>query len=197
MKRHIRIIIGIVFLGISLFCSFYILPTESELYLKSDVSNLENSIFPITIIISIVLAFLMFFDKTEFYGSKWSKLMYIGYIGMMSYLILIFTSDILTAVTLKINRISITQTLNKSFEISYNSSTYNGDTYTSPWIRHFENKYIIYGRISDRYYEDGVDRIIANDDEYNRIVKEEPKKRLSIKLKKGLFGIWFDPKISE
>ena len=178
-------------------CTFYFLPKESELYLKSDISNLQNAIFPLLIILSIAFAFIMLFDKTEFNGSKWSKVAYIGYIGIMSYLIFSMTSDLLTTATLKINRISTSQMIYKKFEITHNLHTSNNKTDTIAWINHSENKHIIHGRITDKHYEVGVDRIIANDSEYSRIAKVELKKKFNIKLKKGLFGIAFDPKISE
>jgi hypothetical protein len=197
MKRRTRIIIGIAFMSLALLSTFHFLPKESELYLESDISDFQNSIFPISILLSIVLAFLIVFDKSEYTGGKWSKIVYIGYIGMMSYLIFSMTSDLLTTFTLKINRISTTQTLNKNFEITHNLYTSNNKTDTIAWINHSEYKHIIHGRISDRHYEDGVDRVITNDIEYSRIAKKELKKEFNIKLKKGLLGILFDPKISE
>jgi len=183
-------------MSLTLLSTFYFLPKESELYLKSDISDLRNSLLPISIILSIVFAFLIVFDKTEYTGGKWSKIVYIGYVGIMSYLILSMTSDLLTTVSLKINRISTTQTLNKNFEITYNLYTSNDKTDTIAWINHSENKHIIHGRISDRYYEDGVDRIIADNNDYAKIAKIELKKEFNIKLKKGLLGILFDPKVS-
>lgn len=197
MKKRIRIIIGIAFFGISLLCTFHFLPNESEHYLKSDISNFENSVLPLSIILSILFAFIILFDKSEFTGSKLFKAIYIGYIGMMSYLAFSMTSDLLMTVSLKINRISTTQTLNKTFEVTDNFYTSNKKTDTIAWINHSENKHIIHGRISDRNYEHGVDRIIANDYEYSKIAKTELNKKFNISLKRGLLGIAFEPKISE
>lgn len=197
MKKRTRIIIGIAFFGICLLCTFHILPSESEHYLKSDISNFENSTLPLSIILSILFAFIILFDKSEFTGGKLFKVMYIGYIGIMSYLAFSMTSDLLTTVALKINRIEATQTLNKTFEVAHNFYTSDNKTDTIAWINHSENKHIIHGRVSDRNYEHGVDRIIANDYEYSKIAIKELKKKFNITLKKGLLGIPYEPKILE
>ena len=194
MKRRTRTIIGIAFFGIASFCSFYFLPKESELYLKSDISELRNSILPISIIFSIVFAYLIAFHKTEYNGGKWSKAIYIGYIGMMSYLIFGMTSDLLTTVALKTNRISKTETLNKNFLISTNSITSNGIKTITPWVIKRENTYEVRGRISDKSYEDDVDGIFMNSADYKKV---QDKKEFGITLEKGLFGIPYKPIIKE
>jgi hypothetical protein len=195
MKRRTRTIIGIAFLGIALFCSSYFLPKESELYLKSDISELRNSILPISIIFSIVFAYLIAFHKTEYNGGKWSKAIYIVYIGMMGYLFFGMTSDLLTTIVLKTNRISKTETLNKNFVMSTFTVTSNGKlTESGPWVIKSEDKYEVRGRLSDKSYENDVDGIFM---EINDYLKIEEKKEFGITLQQGLFGIPFKPIIKE
>ncbi len=175
--------------------AFYFLPKESELYLKSDISDLRNSLLPISIILSIVFAFLTVFDKTEFVGRKWSKAIYIGYIGIMSYLIFGLTSDLLITIALKANRVNTTQKLNKTFIISTFSITTNGEkTESGLWVIKSENKYEVRGRLLDKSYEDDVDGIFMNINDYKKI---EQKKEFAITLQKGLFGIPYAPIIKE
>ncbi|ARV10623.1 hypothetical protein BTO05_13625 [Winogradskyella sp. PC-19] len=195
MKRRTRIIISIVFLLTSLLSSFYFLPKESELYLKSDISELRSSILPISILLSIVLAFIIAFHKSEFNGGKWSKVIYIGYIGITSYLILSLTSDLLTTIALKTNRITKNETVNKNFVMSTYTVTTNGElTESGPWVIKSENKYEVRGRIKDKSYEDDVDGIFMDKNDYAKI---EHKEEFKITLSNGLFGIPYEPIINE
>ena len=193
MKRRTKTIIGITFLGIALFCSFYFLPKESELYLKSDITELRNSILPISIILSIVFAYLIAFHRTEYNGGKWSKAIYIVYIGIMSYLIFGITSDLLTTIVLKTNRISKTETLNKNFVMSTLTVTSNGKlTESGPWVIRSEDKYEVRGRLSDKSYEKDVDGIFMDKKDYMKI---EHMKEFGITFQKGLFGIPYEPTV--
>mgnify|MGYP001025135929 FL=1 len=195
MKRRTRTIIGIAFLGIALLCSFHFLPKESELYLKSDISELRNSILPISIIFSFVFAYLIAFHRTEYNGGKWSKAIYIGYIGIMSYLIFGITSDLLTTIVLKTNRISKTEKLNKNFVMSTFTVTSNGElTESGPWVIKSLDKYEVRGRVSDKSYDNDVDGIFMDKNDYAKI---EQKKEFGITLQKGLFGIPYEPIIKE
>ena len=195
MKKQTRIIIGIIFLGITLLCNLLFLPEESELYLKSDILHLRKSLLPISIILSIFFAFVIIFNKTEFNDGKWSKAIYIGYIGMMSYLIFGLTSDLLTTVVLKTNRVSKTETLKKNFVISTFTITTNGTISESgPWIIKSDNKYEVRGRFTGKSYDENVDGIFMNINEYDKI---EKKKEFDITIKNGLFGIPYEPKVSE
>ncbi len=197
MKKRTRIIVGIIFSSLALISVLYFLPRESELYLESDISDLQNSLLPISITSSIVLAFIIVFDKSEFNDGKWSKAMYIGYIGIMSYLVFGLNSNLITNIALRLNRVTENQTVIENFIVTNNYHISNGKRDTIPWINHSENKHIIHGRISNRNYEDGVDGIIMNDIDYEKIAKIEPKIEFNFKLKKGLFGILYEPKLSE
>ena len=151
MKRRTRIIIAIVFLTLSLLSSFYFLPKESELYLKNDISELRSSILPISILLSIVLVSLIASHKSEFNIGKWSKIIYIGDIVITSILILNFTSDLLTTIVLKTNRISKNVAVNENFVISKFTVTTNGEVSESiPLVIKSKDKYEVRGRIEDK-----------------------------------------------
>ncbi|MBC8753835.1 hypothetical protein H2O64_04085 [Kordia sp. YSTF-M3] len=192
MKRRNRIIVAIIFLVTFFLCDFYLLPDESEHYLKSDIINLEQSLLPISIILSIIIAFFTTFDKSEFGNSIRAKIGSIVYVGVMSYLFFGLTSSLVTTVALKTNRITETETLTKNFVITNNIFKYNNRIDTIPSINHFENKHNVRGRISGKVYKDGVDGIFMNTDDYTIIQGE---KEFEITLKTGFFGIPYDPKI--
>lgn len=195
MNRLNRKIIGIVFVTIFLVTSFYFLPQESKFYLKSDVSELKNSLLPVSILTSIILAYITVFRKSEFSGSKWNKTIYVGYIGIMSCLVFNITSDFLTTIVLKTNRISSTEKLNKNFVMSTFTVTTNGKiTESGPWVIKSENNYEIRGKLSDKLYENDVDGIFIDKQDFAKI---EQKKEFAITLTKGLLGIPFEPILIE
>ena len=195
MKRRTRIIIAIVFLTLSLLSSFYFLPKESELYLKNDISELRSSILPISILLSIVLVSLIASHKSEFNIGKWSKIIYIGDIVITSILILNFTSDLLTTIILKTNRISKNVAVNENFVISKFTVTTNGEVSESiPLVIKSKDKYEVRGRIEDKSYQDDVERIFIDKSEYGKI---EHKEEFRITLSTGLFGIPYEPIINE
>ena len=70
IKKRTRIIIGLIFLVVSLSSSFYFLPKESELYMTTDISNLQNTLLPISIALSIIIASILFFKKPEYNGGN-------------------------------------------------------------------------------------------------------------------------------
>ena len=175
--------------------TFYFLPNESELYLKSDILKLRNFLLPISIVLSIIFAFLLVFDRTEYNGGKWSKAMYILYIGMMSYLAFSLTSDLLTTIALKTNRTANNQTLDKNFVISTITVSSNGEIVESePWVIESENKYEVRGRISGKTYDKDVDGIYMDENDYAKISQ---KKEFAITLQKGLYGILYKPTLKE
>ncbi len=192
MKRRNRNTVAIIFLATSFLCIFYLFPNESEHYLKSDITDLEQSLLPISIILSVVITYFIIFDKSEFGSSIGSKIESIFYIGIMSYLCFGFTSSLVTTIALKINRISETETLTKNFVITHNIHKYNDRIDTIPSINHYENKHVVHGRISGKVYKDEVEGISINTNEYIII---QGRKEFEITLKTGFLGIPYDPKI--
>jgi hypothetical protein len=195
IKKRTRIIIGLIFLVVSLSSSFYFLPKESELYMTTDISNLQNTLLPISIALSIIIASILFFKKPEYNGGNWSRISSIGYIGIMSYLIYSFSSSLLTTVALKMNRVSETETLNKNFVISTMTFNSNGQLIRSePWVIKSEDKYEVRGKITGKSYDDNVDGIFMSKSDYAKI---EQKKEFGITLRNGLFEIPYEPTLKE
>ncbi len=181
MKRRNRIIIGIFFFGIYFLCAKYFLPEQSLNYLRSDLTEFKNLFLPISIIFSILMATLIAFDLKEFEGSKLSKLFYILYIGMMSYLSYPFASDIILSAGIKLNGISSDEIVSKKFNVAFKEK--NNDL-----------EYMVWGKIQNKTYEGGNDNLKLTKKEYDLINENQ---EIEIELKKGLFGIAFNPIIKK
>ncbi|MBQ4805552.1 hypothetical protein J8L88_22000 [Aquimarina sp. MMG015] len=181
MKRRTRIIIGIVVIGILTLSSFYFLPSESSLYLKSDMTYFKKSIMPISIILSIVIAVLVIFDRTEYNGKKWWKIMYIIYIGIMCYLIYPMMSDTVLMLGLKTNRLSSNELIIKKFIVTIKDSYDNLDN-------------TVWGRVPNKMYDGEIDKLKLTQKEYD-LVNE--KQEIILEMEKGIFGIPFNPIIKK
>jgi hypothetical protein len=181
MKRRNRIIVGILFFGIYFLCVRYFLPEESLNYLRSDLTELKKVLFAISIILSIVIAFLIVFDRNEFNGTKWSKFSYLIYIGTMSYLTFPMTSDIVLTAGIKLNEISANEIVNKKFKVAFKEKNNDSD-------------YMAWGKIPNRTYEGRIDNLKLTKKEYDLVNENQ---ELEIELKKGLFGIPFNPIMKE
>lgn len=178
MKKRNRIIfiIGITLIYTSIVLFFF--PKESEFYLKSDIKEFENSLIPISAIFSFVIVFLAFFDKKDFTGNKLTKIIQIGFIGIMSYFLFQQNSKIVTTVGLYINRLSVKEFLTQEFIVNFKR----------------ENEPYILGRITNRNYESELDKVKLKQTEFNKIMEKET---IKLKFKKGLFGIPYEPIINE
>ncbi len=195
MKKRTRIIIGLIFLVTSLSSAFYFLPKESELYLTTDISDLQKTLLPISIVLSIIISSILVFKKSEFNGGNSSRITHIGYIGIMSYLIYSLSSSLLTTVALKINRVFKTETTDKNFVMSTMTFRSNGELISSePWVVKSDSKYEVRGRITGKSYNDNVDGIFMDKSDYLKI---EQKKEFGITLVSGLFGIPYEPTLKE
>jgi hypothetical protein len=181
MKRRTRIIIGIAIVGISLLCVFCFLPQESTLYLKSDIADFKKSIMPISIVLSIVITLLIIFDRTEYNGKKWSKILYILYLGMMCYIINPIISETILTIGLKTNRLSSSESITKNFIVTVKDSY--SDLNNTVW-----------GRIPNKMYDGEIDKLKLNQKEYD-LVNE--KQEVILEMEKGLFGIPFNPNIKK
>jgi hypothetical protein len=181
MKIRTRIIIGIAIVGISLLCIFYFLPKESTLYLKSDMADFKKSIIPISIILSITITLSIIFDRTEFNGKKWSKILYILYLGMMCYIIYPMISDTILTLGLKTNRFSSNESITKNFIVTVK------DSYS-------ELNNTVWGRIPNKMYDGEIDKLKLNQEEYDSVSE---KQEIILELEKGLFGIPFNPTIKK
>ncbi len=179
MKRRNRIIIGILFFGIYWLCVKNILPKESLSYLNSDLTEFKRLFSPISIIFSIIIAFLIVFDLNEFKGTKLSKLFYIIYIGIMSYLSYPFTSEIVLTTGLKLNGISSNGTVIKKFKVAFKEK--NDDL-----------KYMVWGKILNKTYDGRIDKLNLTKKEYDLAYENQ---ELELEFEKGLFGIPYNPNI--
>ena len=177
MKKRTRIIIGIIVVGILSLNSFYFLPKESLLYLKSDMTDFKKLIMPISIILSIVITFLIVFDFTEYKGKKWSKIIYIIYIGIMTFIFYPMISDTILTIGLKINRLSSNESTIKKFRITVKDNF--SDLNNTVW-----------GIIPNKTYDGEIDKLKLNKTEYD-LVNE--KQEIELKMEKGIFGIPFNP----
>ena len=177
MKKLTRIIIGITVVGILWLNSFYFLPKESLLYLKSDMNDFKKSIMPISIILSIAITFLIIFDLTEYKGKKWSKIIYILYIGIMSFIFYPMISDTILTLGLKTNRLSSNESITKNFIITVKDNF--SDLNNTVW-----------GRIPNKTYDGEIDKLKLSQTEYD-LVNE--KQEIELKMEKGIFGIPFNP----
>jgi hypothetical protein len=195
MKKRTRIIIGLIFLVTSWSSAFYFLPKESELYLTTDISDLQKTLLPISITLSIIISSILVFKKSEYNGGNWSRISHLGYIGILSYLIYSLSSSLLTTVTLKMNRISKTETTDKNFVMSTMTIRENGKLISSePWVIKSDGKYEVRGRITGKSYDDNVDGIFMDKSDYAKV---EQKKEFGITLVNGLFGIPYEPTLKE
>ncbi|MBD3892233.1 hypothetical protein [Olleya marilimosa] len=69
--------------------------------------------------------------------------------------------------------------------------TSNGElTESGPWVIKSADKYEVRGRVSDKSYDNDVDGIFMDKNDYTKI---EQKKEFGITLQKGLFGIPYEP----
>jgi hypothetical protein len=174
MKRRNRIIfiIGITLIHFSVIFHFF--PKESEYYLKSDITEFENSLFPISAIISFIIVFLAFFEKKDFGKSKITKIIQIGFLVFMSYFLFQQNSKIVTTVGLYINRLHKKEYLIQEFKVNFK----------------LDYKPHILGRITNRNYEFELDKVELKQTEFNKILEKET---IKLKFKVGIFGIPFDP----
>ena len=180
MKKRTRIIIGIIVVGILLLNSFYFLPQESSLYLKSDIANFKKSIMPISIILTLIITLFGTFDRKEYSGKIWSKLIHILYIGMMCIIIYPIISDFVVSLGLKTNRLSSNESINKNFIVTFKNRT--------------DSENLVYGRIPNRKYDGPIDRLNLNKKEFELI---NEKQMVELEMRNGLFGIPFNPIIKE
>lgn len=174
MKKLNRIIFII---GITLIFTLIILfffPKESEYYLKSDIKEFENTLVPISAIISFIIVFLAFFEKKDFVGKKNTKTIQIIFIGFMSYFLFQQNSKIVTTIGLYINRLSEKEFITREFIVNFKS----------------ENEPFILGRIVNRNYDSELDKVKLKQTEFNKITEKET---ITLKFKKGMFGIPFEP----
>ncbi|WP_178985151.1 hypothetical protein [Winogradskyella helgolandensis] len=181
MKRRNRIIIGILFFGIYWLCVKNILPKESSDYLNSDLTEFKRLFSPISIIFSIIIAFLIVFDLKEFKGTKLSKFFYIIYIGMMSYLSYPFASDIVLTIGIKLNGMSNNGTVIKKFKVAFKEK--NNDL-----------NYMVWGKIPNKTYDGRIDNLKVTKKDYELISENQ---ELELKLENGLFKIPFNPIIKK
>ena len=93
-----------------------------------------------------VIAFLIVFDLKEFKGTKLSKLFYIIYIGMMSYLSYPFASDIVLTIGIKLNGMSNNGTVIKKFKVAFKEK--NNDL-----------NYMVWGKIPNKTYDGRIDNL--------------------------------------
>ena len=174
MKKRNRIIfiIGITLIYTSIVLFIY--PKESEYYLKSDIKEFENSLVPISAIFSFVIVFLVFFDKKDFTGKKITKIIQIGFIGIMSYFLFQQNSKIVTTVGLYLNRLSENEFLTREFKVNFKMDY-------EPYVL---------GRITNRNYDSELDKVKLKKTEFNKIMEKET---ITLKFKKGIFGVPFEP----
>jgi hypothetical protein len=176
MKRLYRIIIGILFLGIYWLCEYNLIHSESENYLKSDINDLKDSLFIVSILISIVIAFFIVFEE-NLVGGKWKKIDHIFYIGIMSFLIYPMTASIILTSGLKLNRLSENGQYNEPFIISVKDLYGNNDNY-------------VWGRIPNKTEYGQTEKIKLNKKIYDEVEKNQ---EIKLNFKKGIFGIPYDP----
>ena len=176
MKRLYRIIIGVLFLGIYGICEYNLSYSESEIYLKSDINELKDTLFFVSILISIVVAFLIVFEE-NLAGGKWKKIEHIFYIGIMSFLIYPMSASIMLVSGLKLNRISENGQYNESFIISVKDLYGNNDNY-------------VWGRIPNKTESGQTEKIKLSQTLYEEV---EENQEIKLNLKRGIFGIPYDP----
>ncbi|WP_225037341.1 hypothetical protein [Winogradskyella sp. SM1960] len=181
MKKRTRIIIGIIVVGILLLNSFYFLPQESSLYLKSDISDFKKSIMPISIILTLIITLFGTFDRKEYGGKIWSKLIHILYIGMMCIIIYPIISDFVVSLGLKTNRLSSNELITKNFIVTVKDGY--SDLNNTVW-----------GRIPNKMYDGEIDKLKLNQKEYKSV---NEKQEIVLEMEKGLFGIAFNPTIKK
>ncbi|MEM5564938.1 hypothetical protein WNY78_07470 [Psychroserpens sp. AS72] len=174
--------------------TFKLLPTESKLYLITDVDKLRNNILPITIVLSILISFLIIFRKSEFTGGKWSKSFYIFYVLMMSYLVHTFTSDLCMTIALKTNRITSISVSNETFVASTITDNSDGESNSRIWVVMHDEMYEVRGRIAGKLYDNDVDSMFMHYDDFMEISE---KKEFEITMQNGIFGIPFKPELIE
>ncbi|PWH81646.1 hypothetical protein DIS18_13260 [Algibacter marinivivus] len=163
--------------------------------MTTDISDLQKTLLPISIALSIIISSILVFKKSEYNGGNWSRISHLGYIGIMSYLIYSLSSSLLTTVTLKMNRISKTETTEKNFVMSTMTFRENGKLISSePWVIKSDGKYEVRGRITGKSYDDNVDGIFMDKSDYAKV---EQKKEFGITLVNGLFGIPYEPTLKE
>lgn len=175
MKKRNRVIFIIAITLIYTSILIFLFPKESEYYLKSDINDFENSLVPISGIISFIIVFLAFFDRKDFKGKKTTKIIQILFIGIMSYLLFQQNSKIVTTIGLYLNRISEKEVLIRKFVVNFK----------------MENKPYVLGRITNRDYESELDKVKIQQNEFNEIKEKET---IKLKFKKGILGIPFEPK---
>jgi hypothetical protein len=174
MKKRKRIIFIITFILIYIWVAFFFLPRESEHYLKSDIDEFENSLVIISAIVSFIVLFLGVFDKKRFTEKKTSKIIYIGFIGIMSYFLFQQNSKIVTAIGLYSNRLSSDCFLTKEFIVNFK----------------MDNKPYVLGRLKNKYYDTEIDKVELKQTEFDKVTE---KATIVLKFKKGMLGIPFDP----
>ncbi|SFJ30862.1 hypothetical protein SAMN05443431_10654 [Olleya namhaensis] len=145
------------------------------------MTDFKKSIMPLSIVLSIAITLLIIFDRTEYNGKKWSKIMYILYLGMTCYIIYPMISDTVLTLGLKINRLSSSKSITKKFIVTFKDS--NGDLSNTVW-----------GRIPNKMYDGEIDKLKLNQKEYNSVSE---KQEIILELEKGLFGIPFNPIMKE
>ncbi|GAA0746698.1 hypothetical protein [Gaetbulibacter jejuensis] len=176
MKRLYRIITGVIFIGIFWLCEYNLSHGEFEIYLKRDINELKDTLFFVSILISIVVAFFMVFEENLADG-KWKKIDHILYIGIMSFLIYPMTEKIVLISGLKLNRISESGQYNEPFIISVKDHYSNKDNY-------------VWGRIPNKTESGQAEKIKLSQTLYDEV---EENQKIKLNLKKGIFGIPYDP----
>lgn len=194
-NRRIKTVFGIIVVMLFITSSFVLLPADYELYLTTDIASLRQSLLLISILLSISITFLFVFNKTQFNKGKWSKVIHIGYIYLFGFGFSYFTSNILTTITLQVNRLTTAKTFAKTFLASTIETTNNeGVTDSKLWVVMHDEIYEVRGRILHKSYDDNVDGLFMNYDDFMKIAD---KKEFEITLEEGVFGIPFNPKVIE
>ncbi len=170
------IIFSVLLFGLFLLCEYNWSHTESKIYLKSDIKELKNSLFFVSILISIVVTFLFEFKKNLAEG-KWKKINHIFHLGIMSFLIYPIIANIILISGLRLNRISENGQLNQPFIIKIKDLYENNDNY-------------VWGIIPNKTEYGQTEKIMLTETLYDQVEEGE---EIQLNLKKGIFGVPYEP----
>ena len=195
LKKHKRIIIGFTVIAFLCLATFKLLPIESKLFLITDIANLRKGMLPMTIILSLLFSFSLIFRRSEFTGGKFFKGFYVLYLLMMSYIMHDLISNFCMTIALKTNRLSTSETTRQIFVPSTIATTNGkGEKDSKLWVVMHDEIYEVRGRIINKLYEDDVDSVFMDYDDFMKISE---KKEFEITMQNGLLGIPFNPKLLE
>lgn len=136
---------------------------------------------PISIIFSMIITFLIVFDRTEYNEGKMSKIMYLIYIGMMCYIVYPLVSGSVMTIGLKTNRLSSNELITEKFIVTVKDSY--GDLDNTVW-----------GRIPNKTEYGKTEKLKLSQVVYDKVKKNQ---EIELKLKIGLLGVPYDPIIKE